>query len=532
MSPEKGLRLAIACSIFTVLIVAVASPDCDLVGRLQTGPVEAISNELESDGSLAGSVDDRMDAAAGESFLARSEVADPRIKVVVIAQESNEPLPEAIVMAIDEGGRITESAAADARGELTLRVAASGGVALVAQCRGYLPKRLAAVHPAAQVDVIFRLSRGRALTGSVVDQRGAPIAGARLSIMQLSCDLPESAWTGVITAEAGKSGRFEVQGCSNGSYSVVATHANYLAVEPSVTIIPGREGRVVMHPVAVAVVKWLSSDGASVYPRGSILLDGVSVSLDSSREHSAFLGANGDDPVAAMFRRGEILLRSGEGSKAGVLACRANIEGFEPVAVELRKWSLLDVLSGRAVPDVVLLERAGYSVMVRIEVRYAGEPDVAPLQVLPLGLTSLKSGEYVTESRLGLETPGDAVLCVAPGGYRLTVGYPYQTLGEHDLRVVKEGEGPALFRIDVERGADLVLQPSPILGIGQRVGLSVVGRSAGAFDTGLFAVRAKSPIPWSDMKPGVYRVQCQGAQGRWIGWEFELVRGKRYELRL
>ncbi len=81
-------------------------------------------------------------------------------------------------------------------------------------------------------DVKIELSEGFMLAGSVVDRNGAPVADARVSVMETVIDLSDGSFTSELgkdrTVSTDAGGRFEIGGLKTGTYNVTAHSDGYV----------------------------------------------------------------------------------------------------------------------------------------------------------------------------------------------------------------------------------------------------------------------------------------------------------------
>ncbi|RME22160.1 MAG: carboxypeptidase regulatory-like domain-containing protein, partial [Deltaproteobacteria bacterium] len=125
-----------------------------------------------------------------------------------------------------------------AGGRLVFRGVPSGWYSVKATAEGYAPAFKPAVVPPLAgprpVKVELRLKEGAELSGEVVDEDGAPVAGAHVLAVDTRrfIDLQETKEDGAVTDEEG---RFVISALPAGTYRLEASHENYA---------PGRAGPV------------------------------------------------------------------------------------------------------------------------------------------------------------------------------------------------------------------------------------------------------------------------------------------------
>jgi hypothetical protein len=275
-------------------------------------------------------------------------------------------------------------------------------VTLTAKKRGYLPGSTSVAIEGASVlkdvQLTLRAAEGR-LGGVVVDDRGGPVAGARVEIA--APPLPAQ------TVMSDPRGRFRADGLSSGPYRVTVTHADFAElVMPDVA--PTEDARVVLAAGGgiSGEVRDARSGGLPVGARGTLELSGQRRALTFDRAGRFTLSALPSGPgrltveapgyvtftrdleIPVGERAHEVTVRDlrVELERGGVVvgAIRSDrgdpVEGVEVTAGGARgrsdargQFRLEGVSAGRV---AVTAEKAGQSVTDEVEVREADQSRV------------------------------------------------------------------------------------------------------------------------------------------------------------
>jgi hypothetical protein len=119
----------------------------------------------------------------------------------------------------------------DERGFFTLEELPPGPYRLVVKAQGWLPHESAVeVKPGEWSQVDVTLDRGARITGTVVNSRGQPVAGAKLKVVALVAKGLKGAGApqdGAGQGVSGPEGTFAITGLFDGLYQVQATHPRY-----------------------------------------------------------------------------------------------------------------------------------------------------------------------------------------------------------------------------------------------------------------------------------------------------------------
>lgn len=195
-------------------------------------------------------------------------------------------------------------ASTDSSGRYTIPAAPAGETTLAFRRDGYVTARRTAKLEGKETRVDATLSSGTALSGTVVTQSGAPIAGASVRAV--------SAVQGTqrVVAESDESGQFTLEGLAEGRYTIVATHPRYVeATREGVDARSGESLRLVMDAGGAIVGRVLgadpsSYDSISVYARASSA--GGSSSSPVSPDGTFRIEAVQPGTVQVMARMGRI----------------------------------------------------------------------------------------------------------------------------------------------------------------------------------------------------------------------------------
>ena len=209
---------------------------------IDTNPPRVV--ETEADGAFVftglSPRDYQLEAAAGELYagparLRLTDDAEPvtlrmrrggSVEVTVTEREGGAAVQGAVV---ELRSTLVWSATTDASGVARLRGVGAVWAPLAARADGFAPAAMM-ISTAGAADVTervaIRLSRGPALAGRVVDETGAPVAGARVVPAPASEPLPvvDPRRDGVVTRA---DGRFTIPAVAPGTWRLTATHRDH-----------------------------------------------------------------------------------------------------------------------------------------------------------------------------------------------------------------------------------------------------------------------------------------------------------------
>ncbi|RMH38194.1 MAG: hypothetical protein D6689_19905 [Deltaproteobacteria bacterium] len=384
--------------------------------------------------------------------------AGARVSIRVVAADTGAPIAGADV---ELGGAREMTSATDRDGVARFRGVPGGVNTARATAGGYAPAAIALVVPEGASEPIERtieLRRGAPVAGRVVDEAGAPIAGARVGPIEagsLTGALDAIAHEGAKTDDAGA---FRIPAVAAGTYRFVAVHDGYPPAASEPVTVDGRTertgvviqlargarvaGRVVTadgQPAAHATVRLVARD-ASTW-----------TAIPGSGAHQAIADDQGRFTFDAVARVPVVLVASGDAATS------------EAVDVDL---------TGKDAVEDVVLTLSIDGVIAGIVVDGDGAP-VAEVYVT--ALPDVFDGE-VSMAELALRGPhtamtgGDgrfALRGVPPGSYRVratrgaplsielfgTAGGVRAKPGDTDVRVVLEAEGGVTGRVQLPDGS-------------------------------------------------------------------------------
>lgn len=179
-------------------------------------------------GSLSGVVrDDNAQPIAGARVEAYSQRSSSGGSMFPLSDVSTTP---------------DRSTTTDASGVFRLDGIETGLALILASKDGYAHESLrdiAVERGAVSRDLTLSLSRGLSISGLVVDDRGAPAVGARVSVIQTVIDLSTPGASQSFGAEqsatADAGGHFVIDGLKAGPYNVIARHDGFLTAAASDT---------------------------------------------------------------------------------------------------------------------------------------------------------------------------------------------------------------------------------------------------------------------------------------------------------
>ena len=277
------------------------------------------------------------------------------------------------VVGVEPGGART--VLSDADGRYTLSALPTGRYPVVASKAGY-PKvaygqlfpggagTLAVLSQSRRTEANITLSRGAAITGVLLDDRGEPVPNAGVSALRPGDGDGLTRPLTVARATTDERGGFRLWGLAAGEYVVEAAsrYENPSApAGPSVRVAAGEERAVALRDVAVPSVTARVS-GTVLTPDGGVMR-GVSVQLYQESGPSGVSSVNTNDG-AFLFRavpagaytivaRGSIFTPAGPGRGSSSTTYFAieeiRVEDEQPVTVSLT-LSVGTTLSGRVIP--------------------------------------------------------------------------------------------------------------------------------------------------------------------------------------
>jgi protocatechuate 3,4-dioxygenase beta subunit len=337
---------------------------------------------------------------------------------------------------IDGNVRLTEPASSDsawsstdAKGEVLFDAVSPGVWDVEVECEGTDPSGERPKVVVAQTDLsglVFRVRRGLAARGIVVDDDGAPIAGISLSA-RVEGSSPRS-----VSATSGKDGSFALAGLSQGSWLVSANDVRFVDVDTKIEI--GAAGLSGLRIVASrgAQVHGKVVDGAGLPLAGvSVHIDGASyrdvLTLDDGTYRATGLAAG--DHLVSVTRNGARLaflqpvVKTSEGTGVAFVAAKAGDQ-----SLDLRVAAPNLSIHGRVV-DAAGAAVAEASVYFRLEREDEAEPSEGPDVVLTdaegrFVVTGLAEGKYTLRARS--KGAGEVVSSHVPAG-----GIAFMTLRPH-----------------------------------------------------------------------------------------------------
>jgi hypothetical protein len=456
----------------------------------------------------------RLVAEAGDGRRGELEVAAPGSGAPLVIKLSppvrvsgkvtaSQPIPGALVWSTEDPAVVSVAGPA---GEWTLEVPAGQEGKLTAVAPGFLAQEL----PLRRQPVLFTLRPAGAVSGTVVDPAGRPVARAEVRCVPRSRPaLPLSDWTP-------EAGLFRLRGLDPGQpCELSATKTGYLPARSAVASLPPggerKDLRLVLHKGRRAFGQIVESDGLPVagaealllpLPAGALLRAAADANgrfeIPDLPPGSYRLVARHDGYAPAIstlaqtqakeIDLGVITLTAGAElggvvqDKAGhpIAGAEVTVEGSDPLlpvmaqlaGEPLRRttdatggFTFEDLQPGKAVDLAV--ERAGYSRAARHAVAVPPEEPVnvtLSAAVTVSGRATDRSGQPVEQARVALRAAGEAAEHTATtdgdGRFRLADVAP----GRASLSATAPGYGPAEIRgLTVpERGlngVELVLAP-------------------------------------------------------------------------
>jgi protocatechuate 3,4-dioxygenase beta subunit len=218
-APVAGARVT-ADQIAPVPHGDVGATRTDPSGRFRLGPLD--SGELvlraKRDGFL---LDEAVHVTALANASARIVLRRAQRIAGTVVDPEGKPVADVRIAARPNRGREARrreeaSAHSGEAGTFTLDVA-GGEYELVAAHEDFKEATVAVRSP--DRGVTIRLDRGASLEGDVLDEEGAPVAGAEVSIIPASRSDPKRSWKGTTTTRGGK---FRIAGLDPGPVRVLA----------------------------------------------------------------------------------------------------------------------------------------------------------------------------------------------------------------------------------------------------------------------------------------------------------------------
>lgn len=203
-----------------------------LVGR-------GYSVEARKDDAVAGPVTVRVTTKTEPVILRLRQAAT--LEVTVIAADTRKPLAGAEVSGGDEGG---PTAATGADGKARLRGVAPGWRTVEAKAPGYARGVVlfeASGKAGATEKTTVELKRGAPVTGTVVDQAGKPVAGARVAPLDAS-----SPWVGSLertSTDTDAKGKFAFDALPAGTFRFEGRHPQHAPGTSSPVTLDGQNAR-------------------------------------------------------------------------------------------------------------------------------------------------------------------------------------------------------------------------------------------------------------------------------------------------
>jgi hypothetical protein len=269
------------------------------------------------------------------------------------------------------------------------------------------------------------------ITGTVVDESGNPLGGAKLLLSQ---DLGDDSAQGprrrlVSAAETDREGRFELAGLAPGRFRLAALSSGFLPeTGPRITLVEG-EG---IEGIEIVLRRGAVIEGRISIPDGSPAAGAKVVVLDTEEESG--LGLVGR-PGAVSDREGRYEIG---GVSEGDHTVLADLNGFQPARGQIR------VEAGANRLDLRLEE--GFEVSGRVSGPEGPVPG-AVLRLLPQQEGSTAPFPGSTGSDGAFRFPA-----VAEGRYRVEVEKPGYAMASTSLEVQVEGAPVTNLEVKLERG--------------------------------------------------------------------------------
>ena len=216
-------------------------------------------------GGVAGPITAKLTAKSDPVVLRLRPAGSVKVAVV---DKASKPIAAATV---ELRGLDHQTASADATGHVDFPVVVSGGYEVVASAAGYAPSRQFTQVATAPVELTLALVAGAAVSGRVVDDKGQPVAGARV-IYSGASDWSVQAderLDGTVTAA---DGRFAFAALPAGSFRFVARHEAFSPGSSAIVTLDGS------HPTEAIEIKLTA--GATV---AGVVVDGAKQPIASAR---------------------------------------------------------------------------------------------------------------------------------------------------------------------------------------------------------------------------------------------------------
>ncbi len=359
-------------------------------------------------GDLVGGSTARV-VAKGEPVVIRMRQG-AKLTVTVTDAESHKPIAGARVLRVDEG---EDEVTTGRDGKAVLRGIDRGWVSVVATAEGYGPATASkGVGADRQLAIEVALSKGAALSGHVVDERGAGIAGARVWAHAVA-----NTWEGGagerLAVTTASDGGFKIPALASGSYTLHAkdeVHARTVSEPIQVDGESPTTGvRVVMMSAATIAGVVVDGEGAPV-PYASVKAASTQWSPDMTYRQAA-----ADD-------RGTFVIK---GLPRVALKVRAEGEEASSHAVDVNLTAVAEKRDLKLTLDVV-------GTIAGIVVDESGEPVAeAEVSAFPDFLSGeVGDGDFVNASQGNATTDG--------GGRFVLRGLEK---GKYRVRASRDGEG-------------------------------------------------------------------------------------------
>ena len=230
------MRFTTRIAIFIALVAAVADAPA-LLGQRQAGPNTARPQTAE-DAPGRGRAGGQQGARDAERGRAQLRTGTASIRGRVVNATSGVPVRRASIRADsvnDRGESQGRSATTDDNGGFELRDLQAGRWTLRAAKTGYVEQQFGQRSALATVDPVtlaegqqfvadFRLMRGGAISGHILDEFGDPVAGANVSAMRLQATAQGQRTTRTGTSvPSDDTGAYRIYGLPPGQYYVSVT---------------------------------------------------------------------------------------------------------------------------------------------------------------------------------------------------------------------------------------------------------------------------------------------------------------------
>jgi len=431
--------------------------------------------ETEGDGSFVfeGLIprDYRLEATAGDGYAgparlrlnAKPEPVTLRLKrggvveVVVTDRAGGAPVKGADV---ELRSTLTWRATTNAEGVATLKGVGPVWAPLAVRADGYAPAAMmfgTAGDPAGPERVTMSLARGAAINGRVVDDRGKPVAGARVVATSASEPLPvvDPRRDGVL---AGADGKFSIPAVAPGTWRLSATHGDFAPTTSEPVTVDGQNARSGVEIVlgAGGVVRGIVKDKAGKPVAAADVRVVAQGFVFWRARRQTFTDADGKFEVNGLARRAVDVVAQHDSGASAIVPADLAAKREHDVALTLDVSGAIDgtVVDQKGAPigDAQVIAEPEWSggTVDRVQWNVRGVQEAVTDQAGNFRFAGLPDGAY--RVRAARPSASEATLSLSQGVSAKPNGAPIKIVVPADGRIVgkvllADGKAPAVYNL-------------------------------------------------------------------------------------